>query len=172
MKSNDELNNDTISVIENLVFVYENLNILNNESIREHLDFAIKSIKNMEKEFAELKQADEANEFPSVGDTVWYIEGRYYMRTPSNMKPRKIIVTEISKKNCAWETTDCIHSKWNALHHFEYRKNSLSHARSSRGSASGNGGAGMTRKTKTALKIIGTALLALMVLTLIARGAG
>ena len=44
--------NDTISVIENLVFVYENLNILNNESIREHLDFAIKSIKNMEKEFA------------------------------------------------------------------------------------------------------------------------
>ena len=164
--------NDTISVIEKLVFVYENLNILNNESIREHLDFAIKSIKNMEKEFAELKQADEANEFPSVGDTVWYIEGRYYMRTPSNMKPRKIIVTEISKKNCAWETTDCIHSKWNALHHFEYRKNSLSHARSSRGSASGNGGAGMTRKTKTALKIIGTALLALMVLTLIARGAG
>ena len=90
--------NDTISVIEKLVFVYENLNILNNESIREHLDFAIKSIKNMEKEFAELKQADEANEFPSVGDTVWYIEGRYYMRTPSNMKPRKIIVTEISKK--------------------------------------------------------------------------
>nr|DAM15867.1 MAG TPA: hypothetical protein [Caudoviricetes sp.] len=57
MKSNDELNNDTISVIENLVFVYENLNILNNESIRERLDFAIKSIKNMEKEFAELKQA-------------------------------------------------------------------------------------------------------------------
>lgn len=30
----------------------------------------------------------------------------------------------------------------------------------------------MTRKAKTALKIIGTALLALMVLTLIARGAG
>lgn len=30
----------------------------------------------------------------------------------------------------------------------------------------------MTRKTKTALKIIGTAVLALMVLTLIARGAG
>lgn len=30
----------------------------------------------------------------------------------------------------------------------------------------------MARKTKTALKIIGTALLALMVLTLIARGAG
>lgn len=58
MKSNDELNNDTISVIEKLVFVYENLNILNNESIREHLDFAIKSIKNMEKEFAELKQAE------------------------------------------------------------------------------------------------------------------
>lgn len=58
MKSNDELNNDTISVIENLVFVYENLNILNNESIREHLDFAIKSIKNMEKEFAELKRAE------------------------------------------------------------------------------------------------------------------
>ena len=57
MKSNDELNNDTISVIENLVFVYENLNILNNESIRERLDFAIKSIKNMEKEFAEFKQA-------------------------------------------------------------------------------------------------------------------
>lgn len=55
MKSNDELNNDTISVIENLVFVYENLNILNNESIREHLDFAIKSIKNMEKEFDEVK---------------------------------------------------------------------------------------------------------------------
>lgn len=52
----NELNNDTISVIEKLVFVYENLNILNNESIREHLDFAIKSIKNMEKEFAELKQ--------------------------------------------------------------------------------------------------------------------
>lgn len=50
--------NDTISVIEKLVFVYENLNILNNESIREHLDFAIKSIKNMEKEFAELKQAE------------------------------------------------------------------------------------------------------------------
>ena len=50
--------NDTISVIENLVFVYENLNILNNEFIREHLDFAIKSIKNMEKEFAELKQAE------------------------------------------------------------------------------------------------------------------
>lgn len=49
--------NDTISVIEKLVFVYENLNILNNESIRKHLDFAIKSIKNMEKEFAELKQA-------------------------------------------------------------------------------------------------------------------
>lgn len=58
MKSNDELNNDTISVIENLVFVYENLNILNNESIRERLDFAIKSIKNMEKEFAEFKQAE------------------------------------------------------------------------------------------------------------------
>ena len=38
--------NDTISVIEKLVFVYENLNILNNEFIREHLDFAIKSIKN------------------------------------------------------------------------------------------------------------------------------
>lgn len=50
--------NDTISVIEKLVFVYENLNILNNEFIREHLDFAIKSIKNMEKEFAELKQAE------------------------------------------------------------------------------------------------------------------
>lgn len=50
--------NDTISVIEKLVFVYENLNILNNESIRKHLDFAIKSIKNMEKEFAELKQAE------------------------------------------------------------------------------------------------------------------
>ena len=49
--------NDTISVIENLVFVYENLNILNNEFIREHLDFAIKSIKNMEKEFAAYKQA-------------------------------------------------------------------------------------------------------------------
>lgn len=30
----------------------------------------------------------------------------------------------------------------------------------------------MTRKTKTALKIIGTAILVLMVLTLIARGAG
>lgn len=30
----------------------------------------------------------------------------------------------------------------------------------------------MTRKTKTALKIIGTAVLAIMVLTLIARGAG
>lgn len=40
--------NDTISVIEKLVFVYENLNILNNEFIREHLDFAIKSIKNMD----------------------------------------------------------------------------------------------------------------------------
>ncbi len=49
--------NDTISVIEKLVFVYENLNILNNEFIREHLDFAIKSIKNMEKEFAAYKQA-------------------------------------------------------------------------------------------------------------------
>ena len=30
----------------------------------------------------------------------------------------------------------------------------------------------MTRKTKTAFKIIGTAILALMVLVLIARGAG
>jgi hypothetical protein len=30
----------------------------------------------------------------------------------------------------------------------------------------------MTRKTKTVLKIIGAAILALMVLTLIARGAG
>ena len=68
--------NDTISVIEKLVFVYENLNILNNESIREHLDFAIKSIKNMEKEFAEIKQAKsdgrlvESDKIFSVIDTM------------------------------------------------------------------------------------------------------
>lgn len=78
MKSNDELNNDTISVIENLVFVYENLNILNNEFIREHLDFAIKSIKNMEKEFAELKQAKSDGrlvELPcAAGNTVWVLD--------------------------------------------------------------------------------------------------
>ena len=69
MKSNDELNNDTISVIENLVFVYENLNILN---------FAIKSIKNMEKEFAAYKQAKSDGRLVvlpcTAGNTVWVLD--------------------------------------------------------------------------------------------------
>lgn len=33
-----------------------------------------------------------------VGDNVWYIEGGYY--NSMNLKPRKIEVTEISKKKC------------------------------------------------------------------------
>lgn len=33
-----------------------------------------------------------------VGDEVWYIEGGYY--NSMNLKPRKIEVTEISKKKC------------------------------------------------------------------------
>ena len=70
--------NDTISVIEKLVFVYENLNILNNEFIREHLDFAIKSIKNMEKEFAAYKQAKSDGRLVvlpcTAGNTVWVLD--------------------------------------------------------------------------------------------------
>lgn len=76
--------NDTISVIENLVFVYENLNILNNESIREHLDFAIKSIKNMEKEFAAYKQAKSKGRLVvlpcKAGDTIYQLRNKKHAK--------------------------------------------------------------------------------------------